>query len=47
MCVIGNEMLLLPVLFPIVAGLLFLTVKGKKQQQIYIFSVVLLEVLFV
>ena len=47
MCVIGNTMLLLPILFPIVAGLLFLTVKGKKQQQIYIFSVVLLEVLFV
>lgn len=47
MCVIGNGMLLLPVLFPIVAGIVFLCLKAEKQQQIYIVSVLLLEALLV
>ena len=45
MCVSGNSMLLFPVIFPIIAGLIFLTVKGQKQQQIYIVSVIFLEAL--
>ena len=47
MCVVGNLVLLFPVLFPIFAGFVFLMIKGQKQQQIYIFSTILLEALFV
>lgn len=44
---IGNVELLLAVVFPIIAGILFLSVKAERQQQIYIVSAVFLELLFV
>lgn len=47
MCVTGNGVLLIAVVFPILAGLFFLTVKGEKIQQIYLFGVVLLEAMLV
>ncbi len=47
MCVIGNKMLLFPVMFPIIAAMFFLFLKKEKQQRIYIFFSMILETISV
>ena len=41
---VGNKWLLFPVLFPMAAAMIFLFLKKEKQQQIYIFVSMLIEI---
>ena len=44
---IGNKMLLFPVMFPIIAAMFFLFLKKEKQLRIYIFFSMILETISV